>query len=156
MNKDIKRLYRSRDHRIIAGVCGGIAEYFEIDPTITRILFLILGFGMGSGILIYIIMALVVPLEPVGGGSTDEASVDRLTERAKETVEKVAGKMEDALAGRHEHRHKDGFRSVFGFALVLIGLVTFFGIFMPFPHMAWRMIWPIVLVVLGFFIISKN
>ena len=155
MNKDIKRLYRSRDHRIIAGVCGGIAEYFMIDPTLVRLLFIIFSFGMGSGILAYIIMTLIVPLEPIGG-NTDEASVDRLTERAKETVEKVAGKMENALSGQHEQHHKDGFRSVFGFALVLIGLVTFFGIFMPFPHMAWRMIWPVILVIIGFFVISRN
>ena len=55
-----KRLYRSKDRKI-AGVCSGIAEYFDIDPTIVRILWVLFVLAGGSGILIYIIMALIVP-----------------------------------------------------------------------------------------------
>ena len=56
-----KRLYKSRDNRMVAGVCGGVADYFSIDPTLVRlgwILFCALG---GSGILAYIIAAIVIP-----------------------------------------------------------------------------------------------
>lgn len=56
-----KRLYKSRDNRMLAGVCGGVADYFDIDPTLVRlgwILFCALG---GSGILAYIIAAIVIP-----------------------------------------------------------------------------------------------
>ena len=56
-----KRLYKSRDNRMLAGVCGGVADYFSIDPTLVRlgwILFCALG---GSGILAYIIAAIVIP-----------------------------------------------------------------------------------------------
>lgn len=59
-----KRLYRSKDNRMIAGVCGGIAEYFDIDPTIVRIAAAILTLAGFSGIIIYIILAIVVPENP--------------------------------------------------------------------------------------------
>ena len=55
-----KKLYKV-DNGIIFGVCGGIAEYFNIDPTIVRVIWAILAFFYGSGILIYIICALVMP-----------------------------------------------------------------------------------------------
>ena len=67
----MKRLYRSRTNRKIAGVCGGIGEYCNIDPTIVRLLALLLVFGYGSGLLAYLIAALVIP-EPtneLGDGS---------------------------------------------------------------------------------------
>lgn len=62
---EAKRLYRSRKERMICGVCGGVAEYFHIDPTIVRLLFLLFVFGAGSGILAYIIAAIIIPDEPV-------------------------------------------------------------------------------------------
>ena len=61
-----KKLYRSRENRVIAGVCGGIAEYFDIDPTLVRlawVLFCVLG---GSGLLAYIIAAIIIPEGPAG------------------------------------------------------------------------------------------
>src|SRR3989304_3881499 len=58
-----KRLYRSRDDRMIWGVCGGIANYFGIDPTIIRVIAILLLFAGGSGILAYIILTVVIPLE---------------------------------------------------------------------------------------------
>jgi phage shock protein C len=59
-----RRLYRSRRDRQLAGVAGGIADYLEIDPTVVRILWILSVFLGGFGILLYIIMAFVVPLEP--------------------------------------------------------------------------------------------
>ncbi len=51
----MKRLYRSRTNKIIAGVCGGIAEYTNIDPTIVRLLWLLVSLIWGAGIVAYII-----------------------------------------------------------------------------------------------------
>ena len=63
-NENIKRLYRSRDDRMISGVCAGLADYIDIDPTIVRLLF-VLGFIAGGATLwAYLIMMLVVPEEP--------------------------------------------------------------------------------------------
>jgi phage shock protein C len=64
MNTTPKRLYRSRTDRKIAGVCGGVAHYFNIDPTFIRIIWLVLVLGAGTGLLAYLICWLVIPNEP--------------------------------------------------------------------------------------------
>ena len=62
-SKKIKKLYRSRTDRMIAGVCGGLAERFNIDSTWMRLIFLLFFLLGGSALLVYLIMWLVVPLE---------------------------------------------------------------------------------------------
>lgn len=57
-----KKLYRSLRDRKISGVCGGIAEYLNIDSTIVRVLFILFGFTIGSGLIAYIILALIMPI----------------------------------------------------------------------------------------------
>ncbi len=64
MPPSIKRLYRSRNDRILGGVCSGIANYFEIDPVIIRLLWVLLTFAMGFGILAYVIAWIIIPEEP--------------------------------------------------------------------------------------------
>ena len=59
-----KKLYRSRVDRRIAGVCGGLAVYFNVDPTIIRLIWVIFALTFGSGLLAYLICALVIPEEP--------------------------------------------------------------------------------------------
>ena len=60
-----KRLYRSRTDKKICGVCGGLAKYFNIDPTLVRLALVLCVLFAGFGILAYIIAALVIPEEPV-------------------------------------------------------------------------------------------
>ena len=59
-----KRLYRSRDERMIWGICGGMGKYFDVDPTLVRVIWVLTLFLGGAGILVYIILAIIVPLEP--------------------------------------------------------------------------------------------
>ena len=59
-----KRLYRSRHDKKISGVCGGIADYFNIDPVIVRLLWVVVTLFWGVGIIAYIIAALIIPEEP--------------------------------------------------------------------------------------------
>lgn len=59
-----KRLYRSRRERMICGVCGGVAEFFNLDPTLIRLAFVLFILAGGSGILAYIIAAIIMPDEP--------------------------------------------------------------------------------------------
>jgi phage shock protein C len=56
-----RKLYRSRNQRMLAGVCGGLAEYFGLDATLIRVLFLVLAVFGGSGLVIYVVMWLIVP-----------------------------------------------------------------------------------------------
>ena len=60
-----KRLYRSRDERIIWGVCGGIAKYLDVDPTMVRVIAVLTLFLGFVGLLIYLIVTIVMPLEPL-------------------------------------------------------------------------------------------
>ena len=71
MATEVKRLYRSRSNKMIAGVCAGLGEYFDIDPTVVRLAFTAaFFFGFGSALVLYFIMMLVVPEEPIESIST--------------------------------------------------------------------------------------
>lgn len=66
MNNNYKQLTRSRTNRMIAGLCAGLGNYFNIDPTIVRLLFVLAFFtGFGGIALVYLIMAFIIPEEPV-------------------------------------------------------------------------------------------
>lgn len=61
-----RKLSRSQNEKMIGGVCGGIANYMDLDPTIVRLVFLILLLMGGNGFLIYIILLIIMPLETTG------------------------------------------------------------------------------------------
>lgn len=56
-----KKLYRSNDQKMLAGVCGGIAEYFGVDPTLIRLAWVVFSLLGGSGLLAYILAAIIIP-----------------------------------------------------------------------------------------------
>jgi phage shock protein C len=66
---ETRRLYRSRTNRKLAGVCGGLAQYFNTDPTLIRVLFVVFALLGGPGLLTYLVLWIVVPEEPQGGAS---------------------------------------------------------------------------------------
>lgn len=59
-----KKLYRDTKNEMLAGVCAGIAKYFDIDPTVIRLIWVVITFAGGSGLIAYIICALIIPEEP--------------------------------------------------------------------------------------------
>ena len=59
-----KKLYRSRNDKMVSGVCGGLGKYLAIDPTLIRLLFVLITVLGGSGVLVYLIMMIVMPEEP--------------------------------------------------------------------------------------------
>ncbi|MBC8465393.1 PspC domain-containing protein [bacterium] len=62
--EELKRIYRSEDDRIIAGVCGGLGDYFNIDPVIVRIVMIAACFTGGSGLIIYLLSWFLIPRQP--------------------------------------------------------------------------------------------
>jgi len=64
MPEKTKRLYRSANEKILGGVCGGIAEYYNVDPVIIRLLWIAMSLAWGIGILLYIIAWIIVPKNP--------------------------------------------------------------------------------------------
>lgn len=75
---ETKRLYRSNRDKQFGGVCGGLAEYFNIDPTLVRILFAVGTLMGGPGLLLYIILWLVIPEAPADDGLYEKPKNDDL------------------------------------------------------------------------------
>jgi phage shock protein C len=86
----MKRLYRNPEDQMIAGVCSGIAEYVNVDPTAVRLVFLLLLFVGGGGLLVYLIMWAIMPVKP----GTGQGVVDVAEKKPVKKVEKPAVKVE--------------------------------------------------------------
>jgi len=91
-----KKLFRSRTERILFGVCGGLGQYFNIDPVIVRIVFVILTFFSGIGLLLYIILIIVVPRE-AGEivASARKAKVKEFVQEVQDTAQSVAREVKE-------------------------------------------------------------
>ncbi len=74
MSEDVKHLTRSQDDRWLGGVCGGLAQYFGIDSTVVRVIFILLALFIGGGILIYLILWIIIPQETDDGVVEMEAA----------------------------------------------------------------------------------
>jgi len=143
-----KRLFRSTTDKKIGGVCGGLAEYFDIDPLLVRLLFIIFVIVAGGGILLYLILWIITPEKTV---FTDQPLSRPNMENQKENQEapkdsnethpKEASLKHDC--GQRRHRG-----SLIG-ALVLITLGTLFLADEFIPHINFGDLWPIILIVIG-------
>ena len=136
-----KRLYRSEKDRLIAGVAGGLAEYFSIDPLLVRIGFFLLVFANGLGILAYILCWIFIPSEFSTTVTTEEV--------VKENVEKISQQFRSQMF-TDERRIQLGFILLFigiGWLLVNLGLVAF--------HILIKL-WPLLLIILGWQLLVKK
>jgi phage shock protein PspC (stress-responsive transcriptional regulator) len=84
-----KKLYRSRQNRKIAGVCGGLGEYFTIDPTLVRLAVIFFSLWWGGGLLLYLIAWFVMPEEPEL--ASPEREPDLLTDNSQAVLQPDAG-----------------------------------------------------------------
>jgi phage shock protein C len=127
-----RRLYRCRENRVIAGVASGVAEFFGLDATLVRVLWFLSIFFGGVSLLLYVGLALIVPLEPLGA------------EGAHGTLASDAG------SEGHRHRQGGGGRWVtfFGIALILFGSLALLGAVVP-SVATWRYLWPVFIIGMG-------
>ena len=125
-----KKIYRSKKDSIIGGVCGGIAEYFGIDPTLVRLLAILIVFIGGAGVIAYIIAWIIIPQNPE---EVPEQEVD--------------------YSGTESHEDRN--KHVWG-GLILIFLGLFFLTRSFFPHFILVKFWPIILVVVGIGLIIQS
>jgi len=86
-----KKIYRSQKNKVIGGVCGGIGEYFDIDPVLIRLIFIILFFSFGIGFLGYIIAWIIIPEKPLDNASIEVDKDEKTIKRQKEKRTKVVG-----------------------------------------------------------------
>ena len=125
-----RRLYRSRDDEVIAGVCGGLGKYFDLDSTLFRIGFVLLVFAGGAGILAYVLAWIFVPEEPLGA-SAEPAGVSTPPD------ERTNGAL------------------IVGLAFVVLGAFFLFDEVWP-DFLSWRYVWPIALIVVGVAVLARS
>ncbi len=150
------RLTKSATDRVIDGVCGGIAEYFSVDPVIIRLIFVALVFINGIGILLYIILAIITPkAERVDQLPKDtiQENVQEMGDRLKEAGEKLGSTLSrESKQGAHARW--------LGLFLILLGvyfLLNTFNMLRWFNNMFWwfdmDIFWPLVLIFIGLWLI---
>ena len=155
-----KRLYRSRTDRMIWGVCGGLAKYFNSDPTIIRIIALLTIFFGGAGILAYVILAIVVPVESSKATEPKDVIKENVAEMKEtatdlgreisSTFKKDEGNKDKPEAGGSTGR---GLWNIVGILVIVIGVLALLGAFGILEWFTWAKLWPLVLVVIGVLII---
>ena len=131
-----RRLYRCSHDRKIAGVAAGVAEYFDLDPTLVRVLWFVSIFFGGLTLLLYIGMALIVPVEPAVAGPDGEPVV--------------------APEGHRHAAHGDGrWTTFFGLVLILFGGVALVDAFVPSWIDAYRYLGPAFVIGIGVLLVAS-
>jgi len=129
-----KRLYRSKRERVFAGVCGGIAEYLDVDPTLIRLAWFIFILMAGTGILAYFVAMIIIPENP-----KEKAPKRKEPTKEEYEVKNYDDERKGALIG--------------GMILLLIGFFFLANNFGLMVWMDWGVFWPVILIVIGLMII---
>ncbi|MFH2069517.1 MAG: PspC domain-containing protein [Candidatus Omnitrophota bacterium] len=138
-----KRLYRSPTERRIAGICGGLAEYFNVDPVLVRVIFVVLFLLSGIGLLAYIILWLVLPVR-----KKEEGTVEVITPGGREEVVSEPSKTEESVRVMKKH-------NLFG-GIILLGLGVIFLAENFLPVCRLNRFWPLLLIIVGLAILWKS
>ncbi len=153
-----RRLYRSRTERMVWGVCGGLAKYFDVDPVLVRIIFVLLTFANGVGIIAYIIMAIVIPLEGSKAATPREATRENI-EEIKQTATNFSEDVRSTFTSRPAPSpEEEGIRrhhtwNIMGVILVVVGFIVLLASLNVLWWFHWQYIWPVLLIVIGILII---
>ena len=140
-----KRLSRSKKDRIVGGVAGGLGEFFEVDSTIIRLIFVLVTIFGGSGVLLYLILWLVIPSS---SRSISNRTIKSNAEEIKEQAEGLLGEVKEGV-------RSDKARRFLGIVTLAFGLLLLFNNFGVFRFVFQRL-WPLILIVLGFTILLKD
>ncbi|NJE29785.1 PspC domain-containing protein [Thermococcus sp. 18S1] len=141
----VRKLVRSSRNRIFLGVLGGIAEHLEIDPTIVRLLFVVLlVFNPVAMTLLYFVAALVIPEE---GEEKEKPLSDRFNELVDETEERLG----EVFSGDENSK-------AIAVVLIILGAVLLAGPFMPFllPAMDFRTLLAVAFLVIGIILLVRG
>lgn len=149
-------LHRSRRDHVVFGVCGGLGDYFNLDPTIIRLAFVLITLAGGAGFLAYIILAIILPqegAEPVDGQEVLHRNLEDLRTRARE----VAGEVRDDLSSPTVRpRHWTRSQELAGIVLIGVGVLFMAGNLGWFAWVNWSIFWPLLLVLLGVAILLRH
>jgi phage shock protein C len=151
MDTTKKTLKRIPEHGQIAGVCAGFADYFDLDVTLMRVIFVILAFATGGFIVIvYIVLAIILPVD-------EKDKVSKNTAAKTSGMASVTEKVENLSHEIQANRGVDKVRNYLGIGLLILGVWLLLGQFFPdFLEFRWDYVWPLLLVLAGLLIITKK
>lgn len=145
----MKRLYKSRKDKVISGICGGIGEYFGIDPVLIRVIAVLLFFFGGVGVIAYIVGMIIIPAEPLQADNNE-----------KEEIEKKEAPKEKEPS---EYKHTDTGALIIGIVFLIAGFMFLMRNFNFFDFHFWWIrdqirlfFWPGILVALGVLLVLKG
>lgn len=164
----MERLYRSRTDKIIAGLAGGIAKYFKLDPAIIRVIFVLLLFFDGIGLILYIILWIAIPFEAVetfesaGYNKPNEKPTSSETTNTtfedatiiNETYDNHKSQTDEKKVENQSHTSDNSKKVYFGIALIVVG--TMFLAERLLPSFSFKLIVPAVLVVAGVYLLINS
>ncbi len=133
-----RRLRKSKDEKILFGVAGGVADYFDFDPVLVRVAWVLLSFATsGVALLVYIVMAFVMPgpRQATADGDSNPAGED--TADVEEPTRDTAG----------QRRRKT--TNILAAGLIVIGVVVLLTNLGVFGSIRWDIVWPVVIIALG-------
>ncbi|GBD90514.1 DNA-binding transcriptional activator PspC [bacterium BMS3Abin04] len=132
-----EKLYRARRNKIISGVCAGLGDYLNVDPVIVRIIFIIFAFIHGLGLLVYIIMWIIVPEEPIENLYPNEN--DLFSDDFDNPI--------NAEFNAEIDQKKSNSKTVLGIILILLGFVFLADRFLPYFDFDFFL--PVTLIIIG-------
>jgi len=152
-----RKLYRSRADSMIGGVCGGLAEYFDIDPAIVRLAAVLLVFAGGAAIIAYIIAWIIIPQKPFAleEGAQTEDEEERVSSPAEERLGKVTEKIDEKLEALHRDEPGKGKLWV-GVFLLVLGIIFLLNNIYIWSWFNFDRLWPIALIIIGIVVLSKS
>ncbi len=143
-----KRLYRSRRDKMIGGVCGGLAEYFIIDPVLMRVLFVVLTIGSGIGLLSYIILWIIVPTKPIFINTENASNINN----NEKDNNNFSGEFESTQDYVNQRTNKGNYTTVI-LAVILILIGTFWLMGNLIPFFTFKIWFPLILITIGIVIL---
>lgn len=143
-----KKLNRPKTGRLLGGVCVGLADFLDFDPSIIRLIFVIVTLLGGSGVLIYLILWLIIPSE----GKPSEISQESLRRGADEMRAKAQSFADEAKI----YSKKTNSRQTVGIILIILGAFFLLQNFTLFRFDFLFKFWPLLLIVLAIYLIGKN
>lgn len=147
-----ERLYRSRVNKVIGGVAGGLADYFDIDVVLVRVVFVLLALFGGSGGLIYIIMWIIVPASDTFSNNQNHGYTDSGSTKDVDLEINIDEDGNEIVGEKRTKKTNSGL--ILGIILIFIGMLFLIDRIMPWYNIT--DFWPLLLVVVGVLMIKPD
>lgn len=153
----MERLYRSSDQRIIAGVLGGFGEYFGVDPTILRVIFVLVTIGTGFllGVVAYLVLWLIIPSEE----ALDRPIRDSMRENVEEMAQsarRLGSEVQATISREGTAEERDDRLPVLGLILIVVGALFLLSSLDLLGWFRLARLWPLLLIAIGLFLLLRR